>query len=359
MYRHVVRAPSSLVIVFSFCFCTSTQLFGRCGVERWSVKTGTDADVQQVDLSHPKPTTISDLIQLPAPSPIPKNNRVAPTETTLWVVNATLTDYKLETGSSGDSDYHLVLDDGQGHTMIAEISSPNCVQTTSPFATQIASARAKCDSQLTASPSFQTANVPVQITGVGMFDFSHNQHGAAPNVIELHPVLSIVFNPSTTTTGGDFTLSIPSSTIQVAQGGSASVTVSATSTTPGIQPNVTISAAGFPAGITSHVTPVSNATSTLSLSASAAAPTGSFPFTITGTAANGRSHSQAVTLNVSSTAQPPPAGQWEYQIVTAASDQEMLDKANQLGADDWEMVGAARQGTNGWKAFFKRAKRDF
>jgi hypothetical protein len=37
----------------------------------------------------------------------------------------------------------------------------------------------------------------------------------------------------------------------------------------------------------------------------------------------------------------------------------MVDKANQLGTEDWEMVGIVRQGTNGWKAFFKRAKRDF
>jgi hypothetical protein len=37
----------------------------------------------------------------------------------------------------------------------------------------------------------------------------------------------------------------------------------------------------------------------------------------------------------------------------------MLDKANKLGADDWEMVGVVRQGANRWKAFFKRPTRDF
>jgi hypothetical protein len=357
--RRLVSALSSLVVVFVFALSASTPGFARCGVERWSVKTGTDADVQQVDLANPKPATIAQLIQFPAPNPIPKNSRVAPTETTVWVVNAMLTDYKLETGSTGDSDYHLVLQDDQGSTMIAEIPSPNCVSDASPFAAQIASARTNFDSQLTASPSFQTANIPVQITCVGMFDFAHGQHGAAPNVVELHPVLAIVFNPSATPAGPDFSLSLPSSTINVAQGGSASVALSATSSTTGTVPNVAFSTAGLPTSITSHITPLGNAQSTLSLSVSAAAPTGSFPFTITGTA-NGKSHSQAATINVSSAAQPAPAGQqWEYQIVTATSDQEMLDKANQLGADDWEMVGIVRQGTNGWKGFFKRAKRNF
>jgi hypothetical protein len=37
--------------------------------------------------------------------------------------------------------------------------------------------------------------VPVRVTGVGFFDFPHNQSGHAPNFIELHPALDILFNP--------------------------------------------------------------------------------------------------------------------------------------------------------------------
>ena len=33
----------------------------------------------------------------------------------------------------------------------------------------------------------------VRVTGVGFFDFAHGQRGAAPNEIELHPVLEIEF----------------------------------------------------------------------------------------------------------------------------------------------------------------------
>jgi hypothetical protein len=31
------------------------------------------------------------------------------------------------------------------------------------------------------------------LTGIGFFDFNHGQLGVAPNAIELHPVINIVF----------------------------------------------------------------------------------------------------------------------------------------------------------------------
>jgi hypothetical protein len=42
-------------------------------------------------------------------------------------------------------------------------------------------------------PLFQTAidPTPARITGVGFFDRAHGATGAAPNVIELHPVLKV------------------------------------------------------------------------------------------------------------------------------------------------------------------------
>ena len=169
----------------------SAPIFAQCGVERWSVKTGTDPDASKVNLSSTSSTTIATMRSWAAPSPIPANNRVSPYETTQWVLNATLTQYKLES----DSDYHLVIQDSSGNTMIAEIPSPNCVGAGSPFGPGIQNARNEFDAKYTATTSFQTANIPVQIKGVGMFDFLHGQTGVAPNGIEIHPVLDIVFNP--------------------------------------------------------------------------------------------------------------------------------------------------------------------
>lgn len=343
------------------CFASTPDLFARCGVERWSVKTGTDTDAHSIDLdfAHAQSTTIAHLITLKAPKPIPPDNRVAPTETSVFVVNATLTDYKLESGSTGDSDYHLVLEDDKGNTMVAEIPSPDCVASDSVLAAAIANARSEFDAQLRASSSFQTANIPVQVIGVGMFDFKHGQRGAAPNVIEIHPILDIVFNPTAAPPAGtDFDISLLSPIINLPQGGSSSETVIATATRGGAAPNATITVSGLPAGVNSHVTSLGNGKATIALSASDAAPVGSFPFTVTGTA-GGRSHSQAASLSISAATKAPTGQQWEYQIVTATSDQDMIDKANQLGAEDWEMVSITRQGTNGWKAFFKRTKTNF
>jgi len=180
---------------------TLTVQSPTCGVERWAVKTGTDPNVGQVDLNNPLRTTVSSLRAIPAPvlNPNPPYDpRFAPTETTVFVVNGTLTLYKLE----ADVDYHIVLRDTAGNTMITEIPSPACDGSSGPFDALVAAVRAKFDGRFTAIGSFQTANQPVQMKGVGFFDFLHGQTGVAPNGIELHPVLDINFTTSSTTALG-------------------------------------------------------------------------------------------------------------------------------------------------------------
>ncbi len=180
-------------------------LNGYCGVERWSVKTGTDADAGLINLQSTTQTTIASLISLPAPTTLPANNRIQPTETTVFQLQATLTEYKLES----DSDYHLILSDSTGNTMIAEIPSPACVGSSSVLLSDIQNARSEFDAQYTPTSSFQTANVPVTVTGIGFFDFLHGQSGVAPNGIELHAVLDIQFDSSGTPTPTPTTTPIP------------------------------------------------------------------------------------------------------------------------------------------------------
>ncbi len=183
-------------------------LNGSCGVERWSVKTGTDADAGLINLQSRTQTTIASLISLPAPATLPANNRIQPTETTVFQVQATLTEYKLES----DSDYHLILSDGSGDTMISEIPSPTCVGSSSVLLPGIQNARSEFDARYTATSSFQTANVPVIVTGVGFFDFFHDQTGVAPNGIELHAVLDIQFGTGGTPAPSPTTTPLPSPT---------------------------------------------------------------------------------------------------------------------------------------------------
>src|SRR4030081_2190876 len=102
MMQHLRRSHWLLAVLL---LVVPTTLFAQCGVERWSVKTGTDADVGTVNLTSTTSTTIAALRALTAPGTLPAANRVQPTESTVFVVNATLTQYK----SESDSDYHLVI----------------------------------------------------------------------------------------------------------------------------------------------------------------------------------------------------------------------------------------------------------
>lgn len=344
-----MHVPRTLGRILVFCFLTlgAWQTFGQCGVERWSVKTGTDADKGLVNLGSSTATTIATMRSWTAPSPIPANNRVAPYETTQWVLNATLMQYKLES----DSDYHLVLQDGSGNTLIAEIPSPNCVGTGSIFATGIQNSRNQFDAKYTATSSFQTANVPVQVRGVGMFDFLHGQTGVAPNGIEIHAVLDIQFNPSTTS---DFTIAASPGGVSVAQGSSAvsSITTAVSGT---FNAAVALTASGMPAGVTAAFAPGSIAapgagTSTLTLTTSASTPAGTYPITVTGSG-GGKTHATTVTLTVTSagggtttlTNGTPVSGlsgaasSWQYFKITVPSGQTSLAITTSGGTGDEDL----------------------
>jgi len=84
----------------------------RCGKERWSVKTGIDSDADLVDTAPHNVTRIAAMRSWPAPDHLPATKRIAPYELKVWVVDATLTSYKVEDDpNTGDSDYHLVNDE--------------------------------------------------------------------------------------------------------------------------------------------------------------------------------------------------------------------------------------------------------
>jgi hypothetical protein len=183
--------------------------------ERWVVKTAADADAQALTGQPPTPTTVAELRALDVPALLPPDGRSDGAEKTVWQLTATLQTYR----SESDGDYHLVIADDQGDTIIAEIPNPGDITTPSYFADQITTARTAFDSQFqisedisaptppaapapaaesqfqqpAAEPQFQQAAVPVTLTGIGYFDFNHGQLGVAPNAIELHPVINIVF----------------------------------------------------------------------------------------------------------------------------------------------------------------------
>jgi hypothetical protein len=268
------------------------RMLAQCGVERWPVKTGTDLDAGLANLSSLNLTTIVNLTGITAPASLPDNNRVQPTETTVWVINATLTKYVL----AFDSDYHMVLTDSAGRTMIAEIPAPGCVGPGSPFAAGIAHARAQFDAMFTATTTFQTANMPVQITGVGFFDHLEGQEGLAPNGIELHPIIDILFNPN-------FSISASPTALTIVQGGSGTSTIT-TTLSGNFNSSIALSASGLPSGATASFTSASIAapgagSSALTISVGASTPAGTYNVVINGTG-GGQTHSVAINLTVTS-----------------------------------------------------------
>jgi hypothetical protein len=301
---------------------------GSCGVERWSVKTGTDADRAKITLQSTTQTTIAALDALPAPANLPANNRVAPTEDTVYQLHATLTQYKLE----ADSDYHLVLSDGPGHTMISEIPDPACVGSTSPLTSSIQKARGEFDAKYTPTTSFQTANVPVTVTGVGFFDFLHGQTGVAPNGIELHAVLDVQFG---TSTGNTVTVTNPGAQTGTV-GTATSLQIQARDSATG--QTLTYKATGLPSGLSINSgsglisgTPTTAGTSNVTVTATdttGAAGTATFTWTInpasggctgggqrlgnpgfeTGTAAPWTTNSGVIN---NSSSEPPHSGSWD------------------------------------------------
>jgi hypothetical protein len=224
----------------------------RPGTERWPVKTGQDPDRAKVgknvidgeDLGAGiVDSAVEELASLPRPPgledpsadpPEFRDVRDGVAEITIWRVQAQIISIKHEQ----DGDYHLVLQGVGGQEMIAEIPrpSPEFVGD-SPWLDNFDQARREVDDKLVRhlspnafamvqgrfmphgampfqprqsappgasfttpprgsrapQPLFQSAIPPtaVRITGVGFFDRAHGATGAAPNVVEIHPVLKI------------------------------------------------------------------------------------------------------------------------------------------------------------------------
>src|SRR6267378_5751519 len=178
-----------LAAVVSISLLAHAPTLLACGKERWPVKTGTDKDAAKVNES-PTPGTINQLRQIQAPiNPnIRRDTRYSPVELTTYELTGWITVIKAE----ADQDYHVVLADAQGRTMIVESPHPDCAKN-SRFAPQIADVRKTLDSAF-GGPIHgrQQVRIQVTVTGVGFFDRIHGQEGVAPNGIELHPLLHVI-----------------------------------------------------------------------------------------------------------------------------------------------------------------------
>src|SRR5712691_3542543 len=113
----------------------------------------------------PQDATIAALRGIPVPAGFGPNSprftfAGSPEIQNFRLTNVTLTQFKLE----NDSDYHLILQDSAGNTMISEIPFPGCLSGIS-WNTQVTNSRNAFDAKYTVTNSFQTANDTVTITG--------------------------------------------------------------------------------------------------------------------------------------------------------------------------------------------------
>lgn len=125
--------------------------------------------------------------------------------------------FKWENGSTGDHDFHLVLEDARDpvvqpevdpdcslinpkkhpdisayHTIIVEIPDPACLATDNAWRDAIAAARSTFSSHFTPTGKPKRVNTMVSVRGVRFFDVVHGQLGVVQsNAVELHPVLVI------------------------------------------------------------------------------------------------------------------------------------------------------------------------
>lgn len=166
----------------------AASAFAQCGTERQAVKTGADPAAARVDLSRATTASIAELRAFKRPA-IRRSSerRVAGVEDRTFTVEATLVSYARER----DGDLHLILGDG-ALTLIAEIPSPDCMLFPGPWRDRVTVARRAFERHFAGSHRWHLQQ-RVRVTGVGFFDVPHRQTGVAPNGIELHPVLDVVF----------------------------------------------------------------------------------------------------------------------------------------------------------------------
>lgn len=179
MHSRLTSSLVSLALLAAFTSHAHAQT-RTCGVERWNVKVLTDPDAPTV-LRTPEPTTIAALIGIPKEPNRPQNGRT-PLERRVFRVRGFILESRPE---QADGDIHVVLGDPTDRTryLVAEIPDSACA-IGSRYASDFAEARRV----------FNTLplGIEVEVEGVAYWDDDHGQLGAAPNDIELHPVLKIV-----------------------------------------------------------------------------------------------------------------------------------------------------------------------
>jgi hypothetical protein len=193
MVRSIVVALACGVVVALFAATSAspgsrvaTAVAGCSGARR-QVETLTDAGASNVSLS-PQGSTVARIGRLAVPRRLGRS-RIEGVETTTYRINARLVQMKLER----DGDIVLVVVDPQTHgTMLVEFPAPACTKRARADAQRLVSgARASLIAACGRPDPGSVTRVGgrATFTGVGFVDADADTSYAAPNRVELAPVL--------------------------------------------------------------------------------------------------------------------------------------------------------------------------
>lgn len=164
--------------------------------DRWSIKTASDAEAQEIDAA-PTASTVEKLLAIPRPLDMPpdgsnpffQQHRARPAETSVFSVEADVIDCRL----MPDGDYRVTVRGASGKTMVLEMPNPapEYVDPISKFAGQIKDSRAQFDSKFHPERALKAMSGHARIAGIGFFGRTYGSQKADGNIIQLHPVLNI------------------------------------------------------------------------------------------------------------------------------------------------------------------------
>jgi hypothetical protein len=138
-----------------------------CGVEAWPQKILSDPGAAA---ALARPVHAATIAQLGA---LPRRTTRRPYAVTGFIVAIK---------TEADADLHVVIADQVGHTMIVEFPHPACAQGSKAYGAIVRARR---------QMGRLVEGDRIRVTGMLFMDRCHGQAGAAPNCVELHPVLDV------------------------------------------------------------------------------------------------------------------------------------------------------------------------
>jgi hypothetical protein len=161
-----------------------------CEQENWPVKKLADIDAPFVDFV-PINTTVAEIGARRRPFADPPGNlRTDDLERRTFRITGDLVLTQLKE----DGDIHVVIADfATGQTMITEFIDTRCPGTERSLKkAEMLAARVAVEAACgPVTTSVRLLKGAITMTGVGFWDLVHPERGAAPNAVELHPVLSV------------------------------------------------------------------------------------------------------------------------------------------------------------------------